>query len=651
MPGRYWYWQLLTEQKPIPMAIPIPNCFDLLYWRGVAMQDMYVKERDRARIPDKYKWDLIEIYSNDDAWEKAKQKLAAEFPRIPIFAGKLSESPDQLFGCLDLLDRLRKEYARLSCFSGMKSDLDTRDTKYLAMDQEMSQIGSDLSAACSFVEPEILRIGAEKIQHFIGQDRRLETYRHIFDDILRKKDHTRTEGEEKILAEANLMADSPGTINNIFTNADFPYPHVQLKNGESVRLDPAAFSLQRRSPIREDRQKVFATYLGKMNEFRRTLGAQLASEVRKNMFFARTRHYPSCLERALNAFNIPIAVYKNLIAGTHEHLETLHRYLLLRKRLLGLDELHYYDLYAPIVKELDLNYTFEEASQHVLDSLVLLGPEYQKTAQTALSNRWVDVYPNDGKRSGAYSNGAVYDAHPYMLLNYNGTYDDVSTLAHELGHTMHSYLANKTQPYALSHYSIFVAEVASTFNEALLLHHMLKIEKREEVRLSLLGNYLDNARATVFRQVQFAEFEMKIHEMAEGGTALTGDALNSLYGDIAREYYGHAKGICIVDDEIQSEWAHIPHFYYNFYVYQYATSYTASEALAERVIAGDTSATAAYLDLLSSGGSDYPIALLKKAGVDMTARQPLDAMMLQLNRVMDAIEEIASRLRVFETNR
>jgi oligoendopeptidase F len=608
------------------------------------MQDMYIKERERTRIPDKYRWDLNDIYPNDEAWEKAKQELAAEISSISIFAGKLSESPDRLFRCLDLADRLRKEYVRLSCFSSMKSDLDTRDAKYLAMDQEMSQIGSDLSAACSFIEPEILRIGAEAIYGFIARDPRLEIYRHIFGDILRKKDHTRTEGEEKIIAEANLMADAPVTINSIFTNADFPYPHIQLEDGASVRLDPAAFSLARRSPIRENRKKVFAAYLGKINEFRRTLGAQLASEVRKNMFFTRTRAYSSCLERALDAFNIPIDVYKNLIAGVHEHLETLHRYLHLRRRMLGLDELHYYDLYAPIVKELELNYTYEEACERVLASLVLLGPEYQAKARQALSNRWVDVYANDGKRSGAYSNGAVYDGHPYMLLNYNGKYDDVSTLAHELGHTMHSYLANRAQPYALSHYSIFVAEVASTFNEALLLNHMLEIEKREEVRLSLLGNYLDNARATVFRQVQFAEFELKIHETAEAGTALTGDLLNSLYGDIVREYCGHKKGICIVDDEIQSEWAYIPHFYYNFYVYQYATSYTASTALAGKALAGDKNVMAGYLEMLSSGGSDYPIALLQKAGVDMTTCQPLDAMMLQLNRVMDEMEEIASRL-------
>jgi oligoendopeptidase F len=611
------------------------------------MQDRYINERERANIPDKYKWYLNDIYADDDAWEKAKQKFKAEFIQISAFAGKLSESPEQLFGCLDLMDRLGKECARLTCFASMQSDLDTRETRYLAMDQEMSQISSDLSSACSFVEPEILRIGTDTINHFIDRSPQLGIYRHLFNDILRKKEHTRAETEEKIIAEAGLMADSPATINNIFSNADFPYPHVTLEDGTDVRLDPAAFSLRRRSPMQKDRKKVFETYLGALNEFRRTFGAQLAGEVRKNMFYKRTRLYKSCLERALDAPNIPEEVYKSLIAGVHAHIDTLHRCLILRRRLLGLDELHYYDLYAPIVKEIDLNYTFEEASELVLASLAPLGSTYQEGARRALSNRWIDVYPNTGKRSGAYSNGAVYDAHPYILLNYNAKYDDVSTLAHELGHTMHSYLSNKAQPYVLSHYSIFVAEVASTFNEALLLHHMLKIENREEVRLSLLGTYLDNARATVFRQVQFAEFELKIHEMAEKGTALTGDVLNSLYADIAREYYGHAKAVCIVDDVITSEWAYIPHFFYNFYVYQYATSYTASAALSQEVLAGDASATARYLALLSAGGSDYPITLLKAAGVDMTTRQPLDAVMRQLNDVMDEIEKIASRLGLF----
>ena len=612
------------------------------------MEDSYVRERDRARIPDQYKWDLNDICPTDEAWAEAKRNLTADLNSISAFGGKLAESPEQLLRCLQLLDSLQKECTRLACYASMMSDLDTRDAKYLAMDQEMGQLGSDLSSLSSYIEPEILRISSETIDQFIEQEPKLAIYRHIFDDILRKKEHTGTEGEERIIAEANLMADSPVSINNVFANADFPFPEVKLEDGATVRLDPAAFSLHRRSQNREDRKKVFAAYLGKMNEFRRTFGAQLAAEVRKNIFFTRARLYRSCLERALDNYNIPVAVYESLIKGAHDHLATLHRYLRLRKKLLGLDELHYYDLYAPIVKELDLNYTYDEAIELVMASLQPLGKEYQTVARRALTSRWIDVYHNDGKRSGAYSNGAVYDAHPYMLLNYNGKYDDVSTLTHELGHTMHSHLANKLQPYALSHYSIFVAEVASTFNEALLLDHMLGLETRDEIRLSLLGNFLDNTRATVFRQVQFAEFELKMHRVAEEGTALTGDLLNSLYSEIAKEYYGHDQGICIVDDEIKSEWTYIPHFYYNFYVYQYATSFTASSALSERVLAGDDEAITGYLDMLASGGSDYPIEQLKKVGVDMTTSQPLDATITRMNRIMDEMEKIAARMGVIK---
>ncbi len=608
------------------------------------MEDIYVKELERTRVPDKYKWDLGDIFPNDESWAEAKQKLAAEFPGLSVFRGNLSKSPGELWKCLELADILRKECTRLACYASMKSDLDTRDARYLAMDQEMGQIASDLASLASFIEPEILRIGPERIGQFMEQEPRLAVYRHIFDDILRKKNHTGTEGEEKIIAEANLIADSPVNINSIFTNADFPFPEIQLQDGSTVRLDPAAFDLRRRSPIREDRKKVFAAYLGKYNEFRRTLGAQLASEVRKNMFFSRVRAYRSCLERALDNHNIPVAVYRSLISGAHAYFDTLHRCLLLRKKLLGLEELHYYDLYAPVVKELDLNYSFDESVEHVLASLAPLGQSYLDAARRALSNRWTDVYHNLGKRSGAYMNGAVYDVHPYMLLNYNGKFNDASTLAHELGHAMHSHFSNAAQPYALSHYSIFVAEVASTFNETLLLNHMLETETRDEVRLSLLFNYLDNARATVFRQVQFAEFELKIHETVEGGTALTGDLLNTLYASIARKYYGHEKGICIVDEEIQSEWAYIPHFYYNFYVYQYATSFTASAAILEKVLAGSDGAVTKYIDLLSSGGSDYPIELLKKVGVDMTTPQPLESTMARMNRIMDEVETIASRL-------
>ena len=606
------------------------------------MQDSYVKERDRARIPEKYKWDLTDVYTDDDAWETAKQALIASLPEITAFAGKLGESPALLLDCLTLSDRLHRDYTRLACYASMKSDIDTREAKYLAMDLEMSQIAADFSACSSFIEPEILRVAPDRIESFIKEEPRLEPYRHNLDNILRKKAHTRGESEEKIIAEAGLMADAPGNINGVFTNADFPYPEVTLEDGATVRLDPAAFSLYRRSRNRKDREKVITAYMGKLNEFRRTFGAQLAAEVRKNMFYARARNYGSCLERALDEYNIPTSVYTNLIAGIRGHLDTMRRYLDLRRRLLGLDELRYHDIYAPITADVDLSYSYDKAVGHVIRSLAPLGKKYADIAKAAFKSRWVDVYHNDGKRSGAYSNGSVYDVHPYILLNYNGKYDDVSTIAHELGHTMHSYLANKTQPYALSNYSIFVAEAASTFNETLLLDYMLKTETGADIRLSLLGSYLDNARATVFRQTQFAEFELKIHELTESGAALTGDRLDDLYLDITRQYYSHGAGGCVVDDAIRAEWAYIPHFFYNFYVYQYATSFIASTALAEKVIAGESGTAESFLELLCAGGSDYPIDLLRKAGVDMTTQSPMDACIRKINKVMDEIETLAT---------
>ncbi len=610
------------------------------------MRDIYVTERDRGKIPDTCKWNLTDVYPDDEAWRRAKEQLLRELPAVGEFRGRLTESAGQLLAGLNLTSRLQREQTRLVCYASMNSDLDTRNSTYMAMEQEMGQIGADFAALISFMDPEILRLGSETVNRFIAEEPQLETYRHILDDILRRKEHTGGEAEEKIIAEAGLMADSPGSIYSVFSNADFPFPEIQMEDGTRVRLDPAAFGLHRRSHVREDRKKVFAAYLGRMNEFRRTFGAQLYAEVRKNMFFSRARHYDSCLGRALDAHNIPRSVYSNLIAGVRSNLDTLHRSLRLRKALLGLDELHYYDLYAPLVKQADLEYEYGEGVEHVLASLTPLGREYRDTSAKAFSDRWVDVYHNEGKRSGAYSNGSVYDAHPYILLNYNGKYDDVSTITHELGHTMHSYLTNRAQPYHLSHYSIFVAEVASTFNEALLLDHMLKTVTDDQVRLMLLGNYLDGARATVFRQVQFAEFELRIHELAEKGEALTGDLLSEEYGRIAKDYYGHDAGVCIVDDEIKAEWAYIPHFYYNFYVYQYATSFTASSALAERVLSGDEIAKRQYLDLLRAGGSDYPIDLLKRAGVDMTTTGPLEATISRMNRAMDEAEGAAKRLRL-----
>ncbi|MCZ6776503.1 MAG: oligoendopeptidase F [Ignavibacteria bacterium] len=602
-----------------------------------------VSERERTKIADTYKWNLADIYLNDEVWKSHKDKLVTELPSVEQFRGKLSDSPQVLLECLELISRLSKEYARLYCYASMHSDQDTREAKYLGMVQDMGHIGSDFSAKIAFVQPEILKMAGSVIDSFIKDEPKLGIYRHNLDDILRRKEHTGTEREEKIIADASLMADAPNSIYNIFSDADFPFAEVTLSDGKIVKLDKAAFGLYRAVSNREDRKKVFGAYFNKLNDYRRTFGAQLYSEVKKNLFYMKARRYETCLQRALDSSNIPLEVFHSLIDNVNANLATFHRYLNLRKRMLGVTQLHYYDLYAPLVNEVDLDYSFEDSQRTVLVSLTPLGDEYMAVVSKGLNEQWVDVYPTEGKRSGAYSNGAIYDLHPYILLNYNGKYEDMRTLAHELGHTMHSYLTNKTQPYATSGYSIFVAEVASTFNEDLLMGYMLKNIKDDDVRLSLLGNYLDGIRGTAFRQTQFSEFELKIHELAERGESLTGDLLNTLYDAIIKKYYGHDKGICIIDDEAKAEWANVPHFYYNFYVYQYATSFTASAALSEQVLAGDRLALKRFLDLLSAGGSDYPINLLKRAGVDMTTSLPFELTMKKMNRVMDEMEKILDK--------
>lgn len=604
------------------------------------------QERDRSKIPDKYKWNLNDLYQSDESWKSAKDQLISDLSSIEQFKGKLSESPEALLGCMDKISEISKQFSRLAIYAGLTSDQDTRDSKYLGMSQEINQIGSTFAANAAYIEPEILSMDARTIASFIEKEKKLSTYKHQLDDILRRKAHTGSVEQEKIIADASLMSGAAPSIYGVFSDADFPYESVSLSDGKTVKLDKAGFALQRTVPVREDRMKVFSTYMGKLNDYRRTFGAQLYEKVKSDMFYMRSRNYETSLQASLDANNIPTKVYHTLIDNVNANLPTFHRYLQLRKRMMKLDQLHYYDLYAPLVEGADLKYTIEESQQNITSALKPLGKEYVDVIKKAFSDRWIDFYPSDGKRAGAYSNGGAYDVHPYMLLNYNDKYDDMSTLAHELGHTMQSYLSNTHQPYPISQYPIFTAEVASTFNEALLIDYILKQIKDDKIKLSILGNYLEGIKGTLFRQTQFAEFELKIHEMAEGGQPLTGDNLNEIYLGLTRKYYGHDKGICVVDEEIKSEWANILHFfYYSYYVYQYATSFTASSALSEKVIAGDKIATDKYMKFLSSGGADYPIELLKQAGVDMTTPEPFELSMKKMNRVIDEMERILDRMK------
>jgi oligoendopeptidase F len=607
---------------------------------ALALTVVAAQERDRAKIPDKYKWDLTHVYASDDAWQKARAALVAEIPKIGEFRGTLGQSAARLADALELGTRLSKDLARAYVYASMMSDQDTRVSKYQGMQQEMIQISAQFGAEAAFIEPEILKIGRDMLQSFIAAEPRLSVYRFYLEDILRRAPHTLTDAEERLLASSSVLSSAPSSIFGVFSDADFPYPTVTLSDGKPVRLDSAAFSVLRGLPGREDRQKVMSEFFGALGKFRGTFGTTLSSQVQSNIFYARARRYESALHAALDGPNIPTSVYTRLVDGVNRHLPTFHRYLQLRKRMMKLPELHYYDLYAPLVASVDLSYAVEEAQSHVLASLAPLGGEYAAAARRAFTERWTDFLPNDGKRAGAYSNGGAYDVHPYMLLNYNGKYSDVSTLAHELGHTMHSFFSNRTQPFPTASYPIFVAEVASTFNEELLIAHMLRAIKDDNVRLSLLGNYLENIKGTVFRQTQFAEFELRVHETAEKGQALTGERLDELYAEITKKYYGHDKGVCVVDPYIAHEWAFIPHFYRNFYVFQYATSFTASVALAEKVMGGDAAATKNYLTFLGAGGSKYPIDLLQAAGVDMTSDEPLEATMRKMNQVMDEMEKL-----------
>ncbi len=628
------YFEFATMLRFLPSALVLLAASTLI---------LHAKEHDRSKISNEYKWDLTAIYPSDQAWRAAKEKLAAELPKLRAFQGALSSSASRLADALEMQSNFDKEVTRLYVYASMSSDQDTRVSSYQGMEQEMIQLASVFGTESAFIEPEILKMDNATIDRFVAQEPRLKTFRQYLDDIARRRAHTLSNEEEKLLAASSVMASGPSSVYGIFADADFPYPSVALSDGKTVKLDKAAFSLYRASTNREDRKKVMDAFFTALGKYRATFGSMMNSNVQTSVFYTHARNYDTSLQATLDQPNIPVSVYSRLVNGIDHNLPTFHRYLKLRKRMMGLTELHYYDLYAPLVSSVNLSYSVDAAEHNILAALAPLGPEYAAGAKRAFTERWIDMYPTEGKRSGAYSNGGAYDVHPYMLLNYNGKYDDMSTLAHELGHTMHSYYSNKNQPYPTSSYPTFVAEVASTFNEALLMDYMLKQIKDDDTRLSLLGNYLESIKGTVFRQTQFAEFELRMHEMVEKGEPLTGDSLSKLYGEIVRKYYGHDKGVCIVDEYVENEWAFIPHFYNSFYVFQYATSFTASSALSEKVLAGESGARDRYLEFISSGKSKYPVELLKDAGVNMTTDEPLELTVKKMNRVMDEMEKLLDK--------
>ena len=608
---------------------------------GLALFAPAALAKERSEVDAKYKWNLTDLYPSVDAWQQAKQDLAARLPVLESHRGHLGASADSLHRAItDLMD-FSRDYSRLYTYASQLSDEDARVAKPREMNDEAEQLGVRLGSAVSWMDPEILALGADRIAAFVKADKRLETYRTYFDNVLRFAPHTLDATGEKIIAEAGRMAGAGVSVRNVFDNAEMPWPEITLPGGEKVRLDNAAYTEYRASPSRAVRDSVFRTFFREHHKFQGTYGTALSAGVQAHVFEKNVRKFDSCLEASLFGHNIPTRVYTQLIADVNQNLPTLHRYLALRQRMMGVKQLRYEDLYAPLVQSVDLRYTPEQAMDIVVAAVQPLGQPYADTLRHGFTSGWVDWFPTTGKRSGAYSTGA-YGVHPYQLQNFTGLYDEVSTVAHESGHSMHTFLSDRNQPYVTHDYATFVAEVASTLNENLLLHYMLDRTKDKATRLFLLGNYLEGLRGTLFRQTMFAEFELAIHEKGERGEALSGEAMTDLYLGIVRRYYGHDKGVCKVDDLYGVEWSYIPHFFYNFYVYQYATSIVASSSIAAQMRAdGDgTAARDRYLTLLKSGSSKYPIDLLKDAGVDMTTSAPFQAAMKEMNAVMDEIEKL-----------
>lgn len=597
-------------------------------------------QKTREEVDAQYKWDLTPLYASTEEWRKAKDALQKRLAEIRNYKGRLAESASTLLSYMRLSDSLDKEMSRLYLYASLLSDEDVSNADNMALTKEMEQVGIEYDQQADFARPELSAISDITYDKYMAEAPGLLDYRMDIDAIRRQRPHTLSEEEEAVLSKMSLMGDTPTCAYNIFSDAEMPRPRITLADGTEAELDHSTYGVIRASANRTDRQTAFEAFWSNYKHFEGTFGELMGGKVREALFSAKVRKYESTLNASLSRNKIPEAVYHSLIDNVNRNLPTFHRYLRLKKRLLGVDELHYYDLYAPATAEVSLKFTYDEAKELVLEAIKPLGEDYADVVKRAFAERWIDVYPTPGKATGAYSNGAAYDVHPYILMNFDGSYDSVGTLIHELGHTMQSYLSNKTQPYSLHDYTIFVAEVASTFNEALLDHLMLSRISDKSQRVSLLMNMLDGFKGTLFRQTQFAEFQLAMHEMAAKGEPLTGKALSAIYRDITRRYYGHAEGVSVVDDKVDIEWAFIPHFYMGFYVYQYSTSFVASQALSEQVLTGDKESLSRYMSFLSAGRSKYPIDELADAGVDMLSAKPFDQCISKMNSLMDQIEEL-----------
>lgn len=588
----------------------------------------------RSEVPEQFKWALEDIYATDEKWAEDLQKLKVMPERIAAFKGRLSESADTLYDFMQLSDEISVLCDSLGNYAQRRSDEDTANAKYQGFLGQLMNAYVAVNSAGSFETPEIISIVEDKLQKFYEDKPELKLYKRALDKLRRKKAHILSEAEEKILALTGEMGQSPENIYSMFSDADLRFPDAVDKDGKAHQVTHGSYIPLVQSEDRVLRKSAFESMYGTFDKFRNTCAATLSAQIKAVNFYAKARRYDSSLEAALDGTEVPVSVYKNLIEAVHDNMHYMYDYVALRKKLLGVDELHFYDLYTPVVPDADMKITFEEAKETVLKALAPMGEDYLAILKEGFENHWIDVYENEGKTSGAYSAGAR--VHPYVLLNHKDTLNCMFTLAHEMGHAIHSYLSNKNQPVVYSDYVIFVAEVASTCNEALLMQYLLKNTEDKKQRAYLINYFLEQFRTTLYRQTMFAEFELKINEMVAAGESLTAEGLNELYGELNKLYFG--DGI-VLDDEIKLEWARIPHFYYDYYVYQYATGYSAAIALSQRILKYGEPAVKDYIGFLKGGCSTDPISLLKGAGVDMATTQPINEALAMFGELVKEMEE------------
>jgi oligoendopeptidase F len=590
----------------------------------------------RDEVEEQNTWDLTNIYESDEAWEAGFQKAEGMLQEFGSYEGQLGNSAQNLYTCLQLQDEAGMLMGLLYTYAGKKRDQDLGNTAYQAMFQRVQGLDTKLSQASSFIEPEILSIPEKKLNKFIQKEQGLSLYDHYLDDLTRVRAHILPPDQEQLLALAGDVTGGPSNTFGMLTNADFKWGTIKNEDGQEVQMSRGRYGLYMYSPDRRVRHDAYKEMYVPYENHLNTITTLITTQIKRDIFYSRARKYENSLESALNGPNIPVSVYHNLVSTINDNLNPLQRWAGIKKRVLGVEELHPFDTYAPLFPDEKQQYTYEEAQTIILEALKPMGEKVLGIVQRVFKERWIDVYENVGKRTGAYNWGA-YGAHPHILMNFNGTLDNVFTLAHELGHTVHSYLSMENQPYIDYGYPAMLAEVASTTFEGLLREYLLDRAETDKESLSLLQEYVESIGSTFYRQTRFAEFELVVHEMVEKDESLTHEVLNQVFGDMYQKYWGSEM---VVDDEERMSWARIPHFYYNYYVFTYATSFAASQMVSKRIKEEGQPAVDDFLKFLSSGGSEYPIATLKIAGVDMSTPAPIQATTAKMDELLDQMEAI-----------